>query len=97
MVVAGSALQRLQHHLHHTRLLGGIHSTLYFDQNTAMPASAPVEQRHSLRLHPRELELMGALAQAQAEGYRGWQQAKARSHFNLFAPAPQQLGAASKT
>lgn len=126
--------QRLKDHLHTTQLLGGIHSTLYFDQNTAMPAAAsgwrgeqlallarqlherqsspvyselleaaeaelpadaPVEQRHNLRLLRRELErqsrldpeLVGALAQAQAEGYSRWQQAKARSHFNLFAPA----------
>ena len=133
-----STWQRLRDHLHHTRLLGGIHSTLYFDQNTAMPAAAsgwrgeqlallarqlherqsspvyselleaaeaelpadaPVEQRHNLRLLRRELErqsrldpeLVGALAQAQAEGYSRWQQAKARSDFSLFAPALQHL------
>jgi carboxypeptidase Taq len=133
-----STWQRLKEHLRTTQLLGGIHSTLYFDQNTAMPASAsgwrgeqlallarqlherqsspayaellataeaelpadaPVEQRHNLRLLRRELErqsrldpeLVGALAQAQAEGYSRWQEAKAQADFSLFAPALQQL------
>lgn len=37
---SSSAWSRLRDHLHTTQLLGGIHSTLYFDQNTAMPAAA---------------------------------------------------------
>ena len=133
-----SAWSRLREHLHITQLLGGIQSTLYFDQNTAMPEAAsgwrgeqlallasqlherqsstayadllaeasaelpgeaPVEQRHNLRLLQRELQrqssldtaLVGALAQAQAEGYRLWQQAKAKADFALFAPALQRL------
>ena len=96
MTTISSAWSRLRQHLHTTQLLGGIHSTLYFDQNTAMPAAAsgwrgeqlallarqlherqsspvyselleaaeaelpadaPVEQRHHLRLLRRELEL----------------------------------------
>ena len=35
-----SAWSRLREHLHTTQLLGGIQSTLYFDQNTAMPEAA---------------------------------------------------------
>jgi len=134
----GNAWHRLKEHLHTTQLLGGIHSTLYFDQNTAMPAAAggwrgeqlallarqlherqssptyaallaeaeaelpaeaPAEQRHNLRLLQRELRrqssldaaLVGELAQAQAEGYGRWQQAKARAEFSLFAPALERL------
>ena len=133
-----SAWGRLREHLHTTQLLGGIHSALYFDQNTAMPAAAggwrgeqlallarqlhqrqtspeyrelldaaatelpaaaPAEQHHNLRLLRRELErqsrldpaLVGALAEAQAEGYGRWQQAKADADFALFAPALERL------
>jgi len=39
MPAAGSAFDRLQQHLHQTRLLGSISSALYFDQNTVMPAA----------------------------------------------------------
>ena len=133
-----SAWEQLRAHLHSTQLIGGIHSALYFDQNTAMPAAAaswrgeqlallaqqlherqtspiyqdllaraeqelpaeaPTEQRHNLRLLQRELErqsrldpaLVGAIAQAQAEGYSRWQEAKRCSNFQLFAPALEQL------
>ena len=42
MPPSGSALAQLQGHLHYTRLLGSISSTLYYDQNTVMPpAGAP--------------------------------------------------------
>ena len=37
-----TAWDQLRAHLHTTQLFGGIHSTLYFDQNTAMPAAAAV-------------------------------------------------------
>jgi carboxypeptidase Taq len=37
MSVVSPALQRLREHLHSTRLLGSIQSTLYYDQNTVMP------------------------------------------------------------
>jgi carboxypeptidase Taq len=130
--------ERLRAHLHTTQLIGGIHSSLYFDQNTVMPAAAagwrgeqlallaqqlherqtsaayqdllasaeqeltpeaPAEQRHNLRLLQRELArqsrldpaLVGAIAQAQAEGYSRWQEAKRSNDFALFAPALQQL------
>ncbi|MEY4360039.1 MAG: hypothetical protein RLZZ631_1525 [Cyanobacteriota bacterium] len=133
-----AAWQQLRQHLHTTQLLGGIQSTLYFDQNTAMPsaaaswrgeqlallaqqlherqtsptyqdlladaeaslpADASQEQRHNLRLLKRELErqcrldpaLVGALAQAQAQGYSCWQDAKQQRDFQLFAPALEQL------
>ncbi len=133
-----NAWSRLRQHLHTTQLLGGIHSTLYFDQNTVMPAAAagwrgeqlallaqqlherqtspayqdllaeaeaelppeaPAEQRHNLALLQRELNrqvrldpaLVGALAQAQADGYSRWQDAKQRSDFSLFAPALEHL------
>jgi carboxypeptidase Taq len=133
-----TAWDQLRAHLHTTQLLGGIHSTLYFDQNTAMPAAAagwrgeqlavlaqqlherqtnpayqdllaaaeqalpvqaPAEQRHNLHLLKRELArqsrlepaLVGAIAQAQAEGYSRWQEAKQRNDFDLFAPALQRL------
>jgi carboxypeptidase Taq len=36
-VTSQSALERLRHHLHQTRLLGSISSALYYDQNTVMP------------------------------------------------------------
>jgi len=135
---SATAWSRLRQHLHSTQLIGGIHSTLYFDQNTQMPAAAagwrgeqlallaqqlhqrqtsstyqdllaeaeqqlpseaPAEQRHNLRLLKRELErqsrldpaLVGAIAQAQAEGYGRWQMAKQNSTFALFAPALEQL------
>ncbi len=138
MTSTSSTWGRLRQHLHTTQLLGGIHSTLYFDQNTAMPAAAagwrgeqlallaqqlherqtsaayqemlagaeqeltpeaPAKQRHNLRLLKRELArqsrldpaLVGALAQAQAEGYSRWQEAKQRSNFQLFAPALEKL------
>ena len=134
----GSAWQRLREHLHTSQLLGGIHSTLYFDQNTAMPAAAggwrgeqlallaqqlherqsspayaellaqaeaelpadaAPQHHHNLRLLQRELRrqssldaaLVGELAQAQAEGYGRWQQAKAKAEFSLFAPALERL------
>ena len=138
MTTISSAWSRLRQHLHTTQLLGGINSTLYFDQNTTMPAAAaswrgeqlallaqqlherqtsaayqellasaeqelapdaPAEQRHNLRLLKRELArqsrldpaLVGSIAQAQAEGYSRWQEAKQRSDFSLFAPALQRL------
>ena len=133
-----TAWNRLRQHLHTTQLLGGIQSTLYFDQNTVMPAAAagwrgeqlallaqqlherqtspayqellaeaeadlpadaPPEQHHNLALLQRELNrqvrldpaLVGALAQAQADGYSRWQEAKQRSDFSLFAPALERL------
>jgi carboxypeptidase Taq len=39
-VSAEQAYAKLRDHLHTTQLLGGIQSTLYYDQNTAMPAAS---------------------------------------------------------
>ena len=40
MSEAGPAWRELKEHLRKTTLVSSIHSTLYFDQNTAMPAAA---------------------------------------------------------
>jgi carboxypeptidase Taq len=50
MPAAGSALSRLQQHLHQTRLLGSISSALYFDQNTIMPAAGAAWRGEQLAL-----------------------------------------------
>ena len=135
---AGQAYAQLRDHLHTTQLLGGIQSTLYFDQNTAMPpgsahwrgeqlallalqlherqtstqyadllanaeaeAGAQVshEQQRNLQLLRQQWErqsrldpaLVGQLAQAQAQGYALWQEAKRDNAFARFAPALQSL------
>ncbi|MGA1304912.1 MAG: carboxypeptidase M32, partial [Cyanobium sp.] len=64
------ALERLQAHLHHTRLLGSISSALYYDQNTVMPAAGAPWRGEQLallagQLHERQssaayAELVGA-------------------------------------
>jgi carboxypeptidase Taq len=64
------ALQRLQDHLHHTRLLGSISSALYYDQNTVMPSAGAPWRGEQLallagQLHERQssaeyAELVGA-------------------------------------
>ena len=50
-----AALIRLQHHLHHTRLLGSISSALYFDQNTVMPAAGAAWRGDQLALLASQL------------------------------------------
>ena len=40
-------LQKLRAYLHTTQLLGSIHSALYYDQNTAMPAAGARRQHAS--------------------------------------------------
>jgi carboxypeptidase Taq len=50
MASTGRALDRLQHHLHHTRLLGSISSALYFDQNTVMPPAGAAWRGEQLGL-----------------------------------------------
>ena len=137
-MAAGPAYTQLRDHLHTTQLLGGIQSTLYFDQNTAMPAAssgwrgeqlallalqlherqtskgyaelleaaeqeltadASAPQRRNLQLLRQQFEresrldpaLVGQLAQAQAQGYALWQEAKRTSDFKIFAPALEQL------
>jgi len=137
-VAAGQAYTQLREHLHTTQLLGGIQSTLYYDQNTAMPAAASswrgeqlallalqlherqtsavysdlllaaeqeltpdasAPQRRNLQLLRQQYEresrldpaLVGQLAQAQAQGYALWQEAKRTSTFSTFAPALERL------
>jgi len=137
-VAAGPAYTQLREHLHTTQLLGGIQSTLYYDQNTAMPAAASswrgeqlallalqlherqtsstysdlllaaeqeltpdasAPQRRNLQLLRQQFEresrldpaLVGQLAQAQAQGYALWQEAKRTSTFATFAPALERL------
>lgn len=50
-----SPLERLRQHLHTTRLLGSIHSTLYFDQNTVMPAAGAAWRGEQLALLARQI------------------------------------------
>ena len=47
--------ERLRAHLHTTQLIGGIHSSLYFDQNTVMPAAAAGWRGEQLALLAQQL------------------------------------------
>lgn len=74
MAVAGEALERLQSHLHQTRLLGSISSALYYDQNTVMPAEGAAWRGEQLallagQLHERQSspEYADLVAAAEAE------------------------------
>ena len=67
-------LDRLREHLHTTRLLGSIHSTLYFDQNTVMPSAGAAWRGEQLALLARQIhqrqssaEFQELLAAAEAE------------------------------
>jgi len=130
-------LQKLRAYLHTTQVLGSIHSALYYDQNTAMPAAGAewrgeqlallAQQLHGRqssgayadllsaaeaqwdgtpgpmgrnlqllrqdfdRQHRLDAALVGHIAQAQAQGYARWQEAKAKGDFSLFAPSLQDL------
>ncbi len=55
MSATSSSWSRLRQHLHTTQLIGGIHSTLYFDQNTAMPAAAASWRGEQLALLAQHL------------------------------------------
>ena len=50
-----SARERLRSYLHGTQLLGSIHSTLYYDQNTVMPAAGAPWRGEQLALLARQL------------------------------------------
>jgi carboxypeptidase Taq len=54
-IPVASAAARLHDHLHTTRLLGSIHSTLYYDQNTVMPSAAAEWRGEQLALVARQL------------------------------------------
>ena len=146
-VLPALAWHRLGEYLHETQLLGSIQSTLYWDQNTSMPADSAswrAEQLSLLARHlhsrqssehfeeliaeakiefqrlsqsgdldEREIEdrvrnielleqdltrqkrldpnLVSQLATAKAKGYNLWQQARATSKFDCFAPALSHL------
>jgi len=71
-VAAGQAYSELRDHLHTTQLLGGIQSTLYFDQNTAMPSAAAGWRGEqlallALQLHERQTSVAYAELLAAAE------------------------------
>jgi len=55
MPAAGTALSQLRQHLHQTRLLGSISSTLYYDQNTVMPAAGATWRGEQLALLATQL------------------------------------------
>lgn len=55
MTAAAPALDQLQQHLHTTRLLGSISSTLYYDQNTVMPAAGAAWRGEQLALLAAQL------------------------------------------
>jgi carboxypeptidase Taq len=79
----------------HERQTSAAYQDLLVAAEQELPAEAPAEQRHNLRLLQRELArqsrldpaLVGAIAKAQAEGYSCWQEAKRSNQFELFAPA----------
>ena len=63
MPAAASALTRLREHLHHTRLLGSISSSIYFDQNTVMPAAGAAWRGEQLALLASQLHERQSSAQ----------------------------------
>jgi carboxypeptidase Taq len=54
-ITPSSPMERLRDYLHTTRLLGSIHSALYFDQNTVMPAAAAPWRGEQLALLARQI------------------------------------------
>lgn len=69
-----ASLEPLRRHLHTTRLLGSIHSCLYVDQNTVMPAAGAAWRGEQLALVARQLherqssgEWLELLAAAEAQ------------------------------
>jgi carboxypeptidase Taq len=55
MTGSPTSAERLRAHLHTTRLLGSIHSALYYDQNTVMPKGAAPWRGEQLALLARQL------------------------------------------
>ncbi|MFM2158446.1 MAG: hypothetical protein RLZZ124_920 [Cyanobacteriota bacterium] len=72
-----AALDRLQQHLHQTRLLGAISSALYYDQNTVMPPAGAAWRGEQLAL------LAGQLHERQSS----------EAYAELVAAAEAELGA----
>ncbi|MEX1315970.1 MAG: carboxypeptidase M32 [Synechococcaceae cyanobacterium] len=79
-----SALVSLQQHLHQTRLLGSISSTLYYDQNTVMPADGAAWRGEQLAL------LASQLHERQSSAAYADLLAAAESAVAGDAPAPLQ-------
>ncbi|MEB3200055.1 MAG: carboxypeptidase M32 [Synechococcaceae cyanobacterium] len=75
------ARSRLRAHLHETRLLGAIHSALYYDQNTVMPAAGAAWRGEQLAL------LAGQLHQRQSSDAYGELVAAAEEELPADAPA----------
>ena len=76
MSAAAPAHDLLQRHLHTTRLLGSISSTLYYDQNTVMPAAGAAWRGEQLallaaQLHERQSSAAYADLVAAAEAELG--------------------------
>ncbi|MEA5414479.1 carboxypeptidase M32 [Synechococcus sp. BA-132 BA5] len=76
MPAAAPAHDQLQRHLHTTRLLGSISSTLYYDQNTVMPAAGAAWRGEQLallaaQLHERQSSAAYADLVAAAEAELG--------------------------
>ncbi len=55
MPATAPAFDQLQRHLHTTRLLGSINSTLYYDQNTVMPSAGAAWRGEQLALLAAQL------------------------------------------
>ena len=55
MAAAASAWEQLGAHLRETQLIGSIQSTLYWDQNTAMPSEAAPWRGEQLTLLAKQL------------------------------------------
>ena len=74
-----TAWDRLGRHLHETRLLGSIQSTLYWDQNTRMPAGGAPWRGEQLTLLARQLhqrQSSADYAALVAEARADWQHAR---------------------
>ena len=82
MVQKGSALERLQRHLHQTRLLGSISSALYFDQNTVMPPAGAAWRGDQLALLATQLHAR------QSSAEYGSLVAAAEAECNADSPSP---------
>ncbi|MCX5688748.1 MAG: carboxypeptidase M32, partial [Planctomycetota bacterium] len=68
-------LQKLRAYLHTTQLLGSIHSALYYDQNTAMPAAGADWRGEQLALLAQQLhgrQSSGAYADMLAAAEEQW-------------------------
>ncbi|WP_087069169.1 carboxypeptidase M32 [Cyanobium sp. NIES-981] len=94
MTTPGPALAQLRDHLHQTRLLGSISSTLYYDQNTVMPAAGAewrgeqlgllASQLHRRQSDPHYAALLEAAEAEAAAGQHGAPSALLRRNLALL-------------